>query len=305
MLTSLQGKDAATLDAFTGYWAGAPEASGVDVRFVPDGTARAGALRAGEADIVHAIPVAVAASLDAKQVLDVPLPRTVSLHLNMAKPPFADAGARAAARAAVDTGALVRGVFEGRADVARGIYGPASPWASPRATGRQAAPAVPAGRKIVLATYTDRAELPEAATVIAEALRGKGFVVEQVVREYSLLEPDLLEGKFDAVVATRSYLLDSGDPIAYLSSDLTCAGAYNLSRLCDPAIDTAVGQAAAVTDPGARQTAALKIEDSVLATGALIPLAHERARIGIAPGVTGVPADSLERHLITRTTRRP
>lgn len=212
---------------------------------------------------------------------------------------------RAAARAAVDTGALVRGVFEGRADVARGIYGPASPWAPPRATGQQPVPAVPAGQKIVLATYTDRTELPETATVIAEALRGKGFIVEQVVREYSLLEPDLLAGEFDAVVATRSYLLDSGDPIAYLSSDLTCAGAYNLSRLCDPAIDAAVGQAAASTDPGARQAAALKIEDSVLATGALIPLAHERARIGIAPGVTGVPADSLERHLITRTTRRP
>jgi peptide/nickel transport system substrate-binding protein len=118
------------------------------------------------------------------------------------------------------------------------------------------------------------------------------------------LEPDLLEGKFDAVVGNRSYLLDSGDPISYLASDLTCGGAYNLSRLCDPAVDAAVGQAAAVTDPVARQAAALKIEDSVLATGALVPLAHERARIGIAPGVTGVPADSFERHLVTRTTRR-
>lgn len=305
VLKSMQGKDTATLDAFAGYWAGAPEAAGVDVRFVPDGTARAGALRAGEADIVYVLPVAAAATLDPKEILEVPLPRTVSLYLNMAKPPFADAGVRAAARAAVDTGALARGVFENRADIARGIYGPASRWAPPsRPAGGQQAPAVPAGQKIVLATNTDRPELPEVASAVAESLRAKGFVVEQVAREYSLLEPDLLEGKFDAVVATRSYLLDSGDPIANLSTDVTCGGSYNLSRLCDPAIDKAVEQAQASTDPGARRAAALKIEDSVLATGALVPLVHERARIGIAQGVTGVPADSFERHLITRTTRR-
>ncbi|SMC66454.1 ABC transporter substrate-binding protein [Kibdelosporangium aridum] len=293
-LKSLQGKDSAVLDAFAQHWAGAPQASGVDVRFVPDGTARAAALRAGEADVVHALPVAAAASLDARQLLEVPLPRTVSLHLNTSKPPFADAGLRAAARSTVDPGALAQGVYEGRADVARGIYGPASPWAGQRTINHPTAPATPSGQKIVLATYGDRAELPEVASVIAEALRAKGFVVEQVVREYSLLEPDLLAGKFDAVVSTRSYLLDTGDPFTYLATDMTCGGSYNLARLCDPAVDAAVGQG---EDP-------LKVEAAVLATDALVPLVHERARIGVASGVTEVASDSFERHLITKATRR-
>ncbi|RSM88753.1 ABC transporter substrate-binding protein [Kibdelosporangium aridum] len=294
MLKSLQGKDTAVLDAFAQHWAGAPQVSGVDVRFVPDGTARAAALRAGEADVVHALPVAAAANLDGGQLLEVPLPRTVSLHLNTSKPPFADAGLRAAARSSVDPNALAKGVYEGRADAAQGIYGPASPWAGQRTINHPTAPATPAGQKVVLATYGDRAELPEVASVIAEALRAKGFVVEQVVREYSLLEPDLLAGKFDAVVSTRSYLLDTGDPFTYLATDMTCGGSYNLARLCDPAIDTAIGQA----------QDALKVEAAILATDALVPLVHERARIGVAQGVTEVAADSFERHLITKATRR-
>ncbi|MFD8493049.1 ABC transporter substrate-binding protein [Amycolatopsis sp. NPDC059657] len=296
-------KDVATLDAFAGYWAGAPRSPGVDVRFVPDGTTRASTLRAGEADVVYALPVA--ASVDPQRVLGVPLPRTVSLHLNTAKAPFADAGLRAAVRAAVDPATLARGVYEGQADAARGIYGPASPWAPPqRELAPVPTPAAPAGQKIVLATYGDRAELPEVGSVVAETLRAKGFVVEQVVRAYSLLEPDLLAGKFDAVISSRSYLLDTGDPFAYLGTDLTCKGGYNLSGLCDRTIDTTITESAALADPKARVAAALKIEADVLATGALIPLVHERARIGVAAGVADVPADVYERHLITKGTHR-
>ncbi|MFD8497182.1 ABC transporter substrate-binding protein [Amycolatopsis sp. NPDC059657] len=303
VLKSLVGKDTATLDAFAGYWAGAPRSPGVDVRFVPDATARAGALRAGEADIVQSLPVA--ASVDPKQLLEVPLPRTVFLHLNAAGGPFADAGLRAAVRAAVDPAALARGVYEGQAEAARGIYGPASPWApTQREFAPVPVPSVPNGQKIVLATHSDRAELPEVASVVAEALRAKGFVVEQVVREYSLLEPDLLAGKFDAVISSRSYLLDTGDPFAFLSTDLTCKGGYNLSRLCDPAIDTTVAASGVLGEPKAREAAALKVEAEVLATGALIPLVHERAHLGVASGVEDVAADSFERHLVTKGTHR-
>ena len=47
----------ATLNRFEGYWGEKAKAGGIDVTFVPDGTARAAALRTGEAQVVEAIPV--------------------------------------------------------------------------------------------------------------------------------------------------------------------------------------------------------------------------------------------------------
>lgn len=42
----------------------------------------------------------------------------------------------------------------------------------------------------------------------------------------------------------------------------------------------------------------------MLRTDALLPLVHERARIGVAPGVRGVAEDPFERLLVTTETRR-
>lgn len=44
---------------------------------------------------------------------------------------------------------------------------------------------------------------------MAESLRARGFQVEQVVRQHNQLEPDLPAGRFDAVLMSHSYLLDS------------------------------------------------------------------------------------------------
>lgn len=297
----------ATLDAFDGYRDGPPALAGIDARFVPDAAALAGSLRAGEADVAAALPVAQAAQLDAAELIEVPLPRDVFLHLNGSTGVFADPAMRAAARDAVDAqwrDELVASVFESRADPAQGIYGPASPWAAGRPAIERTRAGIPDGQQIRLATYSDRPELPEVATAAAERLRAAGFTVTETVREYSELEPDLLAGAFDAVVAARSYLLDTGDPAGFLASDVTCAGGYNLSRLCDPAVDAAVAAAQEPVDVAARREAALAAEAAVLRTDALLPLVHERARIGVANGVTGVVEDPYERLLVDAGTRK-
>ena len=63
-LTEVDGGRSATLARFDDYWGGRAQASGIDARFIADGTARAAALRTGQVDIAEAIPVAQAASLD-------------------------------------------------------------------------------------------------------------------------------------------------------------------------------------------------------------------------------------------------
>ncbi|WP_063753078.1 ABC transporter substrate-binding protein, partial [Streptomyces resistomycificus] len=247
-LTKVTGSTAATLDRYDDYWGGRAQASGVDVRFIADGTARAGALRTDEVDVAEAVPVAQAATLDKATRKETATTRTTSLLLNSASGPFKDAQLRAAARRSVDTSALAEGVYEGYADPGAGIYGPAVTWAEGKRrqpTGRAGA-ATPDGTRITLATYDNRPELPEVAQVLKQQLEKAGFRVTLQVREYSRLESDALEGKFDAFVLARNTLVDTGDPLAVLASDYTCDGGYNIAQLCDKNVDRAVAEAEGV-----------------------------------------------------------
>ncbi|ADX74695.1 ABC-type dipeptide transport system, periplasmic component [Pseudarthrobacter phenanthrenivorans Sphe3] len=310
-LVSVEGTTSARLDRFDGYWGGKAEADGVDVQFVPDGTARAAAIRTGDADIVEAIPVGQVAQIDPDLVHEVPMPRTNTLYLNTASGPFADPAVRAAARSAVDAGTIVERVYEGRADKAAGLLGPALPWAAGERDSdsykavlatRVAAAAVK-GTPIKLGTFTDRAELPEVAVQLEQQLEAAGFTVEQDVREYQHIEADALAGKFDAFILSRATVLDSGDPVAYLYSDFSCAGSFNISQFCDPAVDAALEKAAGVPAGPGRRAAIAAAESLILARDAAIPLLHERVIQGEAAGVAGVERDPRERALITSATR--
>ncbi|MDL5156013.1 ABC transporter substrate-binding protein [Actinomycetospora termitidis] len=306
VLTAVQGSTGATLDRNPSYWRSPVTAPGIDARFLADGAARANGIRAGELDVAEAIPVSQAASIAAPaQVVGVPLPRSVSLYLDQQAPVFADPGVRAAVRQAVRPLDVAGTIFEGRADPASGLFGPASPWAASRPPRTETpAGAVPPGTRIRLATYSDRAELPEVATADADALRRAGFTVDVTVLDSSALEAQLGTGAYDAVIISRSQQLDTGDPVSYLASDFGCAGSYNWARYCDPATDALLAQGGAMTDVNARRQAALQAEARVLAADAVVPQVTERARIGVAGGVTGVAEDPNEQALITATTAR-
>ncbi|WP_327698770.1 ABC transporter substrate-binding protein [Streptomyces sp. NBC_00459] len=305
-LTKTSGSTAATLDRFDDYWGGRAQAAGIDARFIADGTARANALRTGQVDIAEAIPVAQAASLDKATRRETATARTTSLHLNTRTGVFKDARLRAAARAAVDTSALADGVYEGHADAGQGIYGPALTWAEGKRVqpaGRAKA-AAPKGVSVTLATYDNRPELPEAAQVLKQQLEKAGFRVKLEVREYSRLESDALAGKFDALVAARNTMLDSGDPVSVLASDYTCDGGYNLSLLCDKKVDQAVAKAEGIEDTAERQDAAMTAEALILGDDAVVPLVHQRIITGVDADVQGVLLDPYERTLVGTGTRR-
>ncbi|MFJ2111263.1 ABC transporter substrate-binding protein [Streptomyces sp. NPDC087850] len=305
-LTKVTGSTSAALDRFDDYWGGRAQASGIDAKFIADGTARANALRTGEEDIAEALPVSQAASLKKGTAREIGTARTTSLLLNTRSGAFADPKVRAAARAAVDTSVLAKNVYEGYADPGQGIFGPALTWAKSKRvapTGRPAAADVK-GTTITLATYDNRPELPEVAQVLQQQLEKAGFTVKLTVREYSRIESDALAGKFDAFISARNTMLDTGDPVSILSSDYTCDGTYNLSRLCDKAVDKAVGAADAIADPEKRQDAAMAAEARILSTDAVVPLVHQRNILGVAPSVQGVLLDPYERTLVATGTRR-
>lgn len=311
-LVAVEGGSAATLDRYDGYWGEPAEAAGIDVTFVPDGTARAAALRTGESDVVEAIPVGQAASVDDDLLHEVPMPRTNTLYLNNDRGPFADPAVRAAARAAIDRARLVADVYEGRADVAEGLLGPALPWAAPlresadylAALGEPTAPARVDGVEITLGTFTDRAELPEVAVLLEQALEDSGFVVTQDVREYQFIEADALDGAFDAFILSRATVLDTGDPVAYLQSDFGCEGSFNIAQVCDPAIDRAISAAAAAEAGEERQALTMDTEATILSSDVVVPLLHERVLQGEATGVSGVERDPRERELVDADSTR-
>ncbi|NLU68046.1 ABC transporter substrate-binding protein [Streptomyces sp. HNM0574] len=309
-LTRVNGTASATLERNEKYWGKKAQAPGVDVKFVADGTARANALRAGQTDIAEYVPVSQASVLEKDQVHEVPTARTNSLYLNTENGPFAEAPVRAAARSAVDSEALVKGVYEGHADTARGLLGPGIPWAEEARKGKPGERTEPAPEKdvrdagtITLATYTNRPELPEVATTVEQQLKKAGFRVKQVVRDYAQMEADALDGKFDAFILPRNTLLDTGDPVSYLQSDFTCEGSFNISQLCDSGVDAAVGKAARAKDTDERQAAEAEAEARILRTDALVPLLHERFIQGVSADVDGVALDPMERRLVTADTR--
>ncbi|MCP3016926.1 ABC transporter substrate-binding protein [Nocardiopsis dassonvillei] len=303
-LVEVNGTTSASLNRYDGYWGEAALAPGIDVSFVPDGTARAAALRTGEADVVEAVPTSQAALLDQELITEVPMPRTNTLYLNTQAGPFTDPGLRAAAREAIDRQVLVDGVYEGRADAAEGLLGPALPWAADRPERQDFTEAAdPDGAAITLATFTDRAELPEVATVLEQQLEGAGFEVEQVVREYANIEEDALNGEFDAFILSRATVLDSGDPAAYMTSDFSCDGSFNIAQLCDEAVDTALEEAERTPAGEERRAAILEAEAAVLATDAAIPMLHERVIQGDAANVVDSAKDPRERLLVTPRTR--
>lgn len=310
VLASADGTSSATLNRFADYWGEKAASSGVDVQYVPDGTARAAALRTGTADVVEAIPVGQVAQVKADLIHEVPMPRTNTLYLNTKTGPFADPSVRAAARASVERAALVERVYEGRADIAEGLLGPALPWAAKERQGtsyadtlKKRAEAAPAnGRRIKLGTFTDRAELPEVAVQLEQQLEAAGFIVEQEVREYQHIEADALAGKFDAFILSRATVLDSGDPVAYMFSDFSCKGSFNISQFCDPEVDAALGKAAAIPAGPERRAAIAAAEALILSKDAAVPLLHERVIQGESARIRNVERDPRERALITSKT---
>ncbi|MBE8519570.1 ABC transporter substrate-binding protein [Amycolatopsis sp. H6(2020)] len=310
-ITKLTGKTQATLDRFDGYWGGKAKAAGIDVTWIADGTARTNALRAHEVDIAEWIPTAQAPLLDQDTRHVVSSVRADSLILDTAAGIFTDPALRAAARDAVDGSALAGTVFGGYADPAHGLFGPAIPWAAGQrvqVSGRTPAATVAEtrsktqGRTLRLAAYTNRAELPEAATVVQQQLERAGFTVQQDVREYSQMEADLLAGRYDALILSRVTLLDTGDAVAYLASDYTTNGAYNIAGLKDAGVDHAVSAAAEEGDPTLRQQKIMRAEAEILRTDAVVPLVHEKVVQGIGTTVEGVVLDPRERSLITLDT---
>lgn len=305
VLTEINGTTSAKLERFDNYWGEKAQVERIFAEYVPNGFARAAALRTGEADVVEAVPVSQIAMIDESLLTEVAMPRTNTLYLNNQSEVFGQIELRKVAAAAVDREQIVKTVYENHADIAQGLLGPALAWAQPlRAETAPLDRTTKAnGEKIVIGTFTDRAELPEVAALIKQQLESAGFDVTLDIREYAQIENDALAGKFDAFILSRATVLDSGDPIAYMQSDFSCDGSFNLGLFCSQDVDNALDHADLQPLGPRRNAAIIAAEHKILSDYAAIPLLHERVIQGETPAVSHVERDPRERRLVTQFTQ--
>lgn len=291
--------------AFADYWGGTPKLEQLKVQFIEDGSARANAVRTAEVNLAQAVPLAQLGELSELENQSTLLPRGVYLHLNSKKGAFTDPKMRAAAVDAIKSDVIVEKIYEGHADKATGsIFNADATWAKDAKSANSTDGKAEANNKeIRLATWNERPELPEVASVIADQLRSAGFKVDVVVTDYDSLEPDLLEGKFDAVIASRNYQFGAADPVSFLSSDYTCEGSYNLSLYCNAEVDAAVDKALSIADTDKRYAEAANIGAMIVKDNAVVPLAFEHSMLSYKD-VNSLNFDPFERRLITNETTR-
>ena len=307
ILTHINGKMSARLKRFDDYWGEKAKISDILVEYVPDGLSRAVALRTDRADVVEAIPVSQLVMIDSSKMHEILMPRTNTLYLNTKSKVFSKIALRKAASQAINADQIINMVYENHADLAQGLLGPALSWADPIRKNKPILDNIeecyPKGEKITIGTFTARAELPEVAILLKQQLEAVGFLVELDIREYSLIEKDALNGKFDAFLLSRSTVLDSGDPVSYMQSDFGCNGSFNLSQFCSEDVDMALRHADNQSVTELRQQAIIDAENKIIEKYIAIPLLHERVIQGEGGRVKNVKRDFRERRLIDQFTQ--
>jgi peptide/nickel transport system substrate-binding protein len=310
-LTATDGSGA-TLERFDAYWGGRPQLASVRAQFVPEASARALSLRAGDVDIALGLPEAAVLELGASgnaEVHTVAAPRTISLFLNQSAAPFSDPLVRQAVLKAIDRTALAEQALAGAALPASELFGPAVPWGvqtpppAPDVTGA-AALLAQAGYgpdnplTVRLWTFPNRPELPVLATAVQAMLAEAGINAEIQIGDYATQEPEVLAGRYDMFLLSRSYLSDVPDAAAVLTSDYTCDGGYNIDRYCSPEFDALVATLSGISSAAERQSVFAQAAQRLVADVTGVPLVHGRDSAGTR-GVVGFEPDPNLKTLVT------
>jgi len=309
-LTDFTPPDSLTVARFDDYWGETAQLAGAEFRFLPDGRARASAIRADEVDIADGIPIAELQGIeddDAVDLIRFDLPRTATLYSNTQSGPMANADLRRAVALAIDNDSIADDLLEGQFAAARSSFGSENAWAPqdlpPEDAVEQARALVeaadPADRSISIWTYTGRDELADMATVSQALLEAVGFEVDVEVGEYTPLEERVFAGEHDLFLGSRGYYFDLADAGALYTSDFTCEGDYNLNLHCDAEFDALVAGLAEVDSTDERQAIFGEAERYLRERNIGIPLVHDRSRYAVRDDVEGLVLDPFELILLT------
>lgn len=231
--------DELRLEAYPGYWRGAPGFARVAFRPIADETARVANLRSGAVDLIDAVPPQALAALDADASVRVARAASIgfsAFSFNCTRKPFDDARVRQAFVAAIDPEVVQRVVYFGTGRVAHGPLSPAVAWAfdpgfaPPRfdpARARRLLNAAGHAAPVPLTiTVTSAALWRRAAEVLQAQANAAGFDVTLRQIDGTALLATLRSRDFDLCMSPWSGRYDpDGNMFGWLSQ----GGAFNFS----------------------------------------------------------------------------
>jgi peptide/nickel transport system substrate-binding protein len=241
------------------YWDGPAHVDQLVIAGVADPVARVNALKAGQVDLVDAIPAALAPTLTgATRLLRSPSAGYLGFAMNCKTGPFQDERARRALRMIVDRKAMVEQVLSGYGRVGNDIYAPADPagidpsipqWGQDIGQARSLLRAAgQAGLTAQLTAVPTATGAIPMGTVLAQQAKAAGVTIQ--VRQLDI--NTYIRGFGTYPLATTS-LAQLGSSFIRISLTETITGApYSDTQFADPAFDHLVSQALAELDPGKR-----------------------------------------------------
>lgn len=311
-ITEVDPNQFVKVERFDGYWGEAGQLDGADFLFVPNGNTRATMARSGEAHISRLIPATSAAQVDSTSGVSatpVLVPRVAEVLLNNSRPPFDNADARRAVRAALDVQGIAAAIYEGLATPADDPFRVEEPWdtgATSQAPDLSAAQAYfekagidPKGLELEFLVYNSKPALAQTAEVLQAALGELGAKVNIRLAEYSALEGDLLGGNHDLAMMSRGYMTDVPEPIGFFSADYACDGGFNVSQHCNPEIDAKIAEAAAEADADKRYALYRELAQYVYDEAVTVFVINETSVDGVSDKVSGYVPHPLSYYIVT------
>lgn len=250
------------LERYEDYWDGAAKLNSVTFAFNEDANARSLALESGQVDIVYRPEVESLESLRAKPGMKVESTATFRVHqmtMNMEREAMKDIHVRRAVDALINREEIVNTILLGYGEVAQGPFLPSLPFAPTygnHPTGQSVAVAelTEAGYsqqngimqkngvplRLVLLTYSSRADLPLIAQVFQSDAKRIGIEVE--IRQIDTPEEYMASNR-DWDLATYSNLTaPRGDAGYYLNATYHPTGALNFSGAEEPELTQFIDQ---------------------------------------------------------------
>jgi peptide/nickel transport system substrate-binding protein len=127
MLKAWQPGEKITLTRFDQYWGEKPKLANIEVRVVPEDSARVLMLLSSEADVISSVPTVLMKRLEsspAVKILKKTGFRTIYVGLNNGIAPFTDVRVRRAVAHAIDVKSLLAGVLNGNGTLGGGFESP-------------------------------------------------------------------------------------------------------------------------------------------------------------------------------------
>lgn len=290
------------------YWGTAPNFDEVEWTFYDEVGAAILAVQSGAADLLSGFPTRAGAALFNNPNLKVdsfPSSTHEVIHMRNDIPPFNDARIRRAAALAIDRPAVVKVLFDNKAEVGNdtpfaGFFASTDKSVPQRVQDIAAAKAlmaeagVPNGFKVDLIAQKSGV-IPELAVLLQDQLGKIGITVNIIQMGTDQYYGDLKFGTspfLDSPFGIDDYG-HRGTPNVFLSAQLLSTGVWNASHFKNATYDTMVGEYFASTDLAAQQKIAGQIQRLLIEESPQLGLYFYNFNVVRSLRVTGVQATAM------------